>query len=132
MTVLLLVTGVEGVRAWEIDQPAAQRVYDALRREEGRARARDSIEPAFIALREAVDGRRRSPTVAGPTSPSTAGDRDRDGLLTIEDVMAALRCGATTAKRLISSGELVSLLIGRRRFVRLEDLETFIESRRGV
>jgi excisionase family DNA binding protein len=49
-------------------------------------------------------------------------------LLTVEDVADALKASETTAKRLISSGKLPSVHIGRSVRVRPSDLQKFIEA----
>ncbi len=51
--------------------------------------------------------------------------------LTIEEAADALACSASTVKRAIASGDLVTFTIGSARRVYVADLEAYIESRRG-
>lgn len=54
-------------------------------------------------------------------------------LLTLDEVAERLRIGKRTAERLIATGELRSLKVGRRRFIEELELERYVRvaSRRG-
>lgn len=48
-------------------------------------------------------------------------------VLTVAEVAEVLAVSERTAKRLVASGELVSVLVGNSRRVRVSDLETYLE-----
>ncbi len=52
--------------------------------------------------------------------------RALDRLLTENDVRGVIRCGHSTYYRLITEGQLRSVTVGRRRYVRESDLADFI------
>ena len=48
-------------------------------------------------------------------------------LLTVDELIRFLRCGRTRTNEILRSGELKSYKIGRRRLIRREDVEAFLE-----
>ena len=55
-----------------------------------------------------------------------------DEVLTPEELALFLKCGRTTAFKLLRSGAIRSFTIGRRRYIRRRDAEIFIEERLSV
>ena len=53
-------------------------------------------------------------------------DRALDRLLTEGDVRGVIKCGHSTYYKLITGGQLRSVTVGRRRYVRESDLADFI------
>ena len=50
-------------------------------------------------------------------------------ILTPEEVAAYLRLGRTTTYSLLSSGQIKSFKVGRRRLIRRRDVERFVDER---
>jgi excisionase family DNA binding protein len=71
-------------------------------------------------------------TVApGTTAPGGTGDRQPEGLLlTVDEAAERLRLGRTLVYRLISSGELESVTVGRLRRVPAECLAEYVAALR--
>ena len=61
------------------------------------------------------------------TAPATPAQ-----LLTVLEVAAVLKTSRGRTYELIASGELPSLLIGKRRRIRLRDLEAFVDAAEGI
>jgi len=55
-------------------------------------------------------------------------DQDRQELLTVDETIRILRCGRTRVGDMLRAGELPSIKIGRRRFIRRNDLERFLDA----
>lgn len=53
---------------------------------------------------------------------------ERPELLTVDETIEVLRVGRTTVNQLLWSGELPSIKVGRRRLVRRDDIEQFLEA----
>lgn len=67
----------------------------------------------------------------GTTGPEDTGDSQPDGvLLTVEEAAERLRLGRTLVYRLISSGELESVKVGRLRRVPAECLPEYVATLR--
>jgi len=82
-----------------------------------------------------AQGPRIAPKAAGGRSEGKVSrERGRDHnaaqLIGIEDVRRALAIGERACWRLVSTGELPTVRIGRRRLVDVRDLERFIEAHR--
>ena len=59
-------------------------------------------------------------------APSDSAPAPPERLLTVEDIMHYLSAGRTKVYELLSSGQLRSLKVGRRRLVRPQDLQRFL------
>jgi excisionase family DNA binding protein len=64
-----------------------------------------------------------------PSRSSTEWDRHQhpNGLMFVEDVMEYLGAGRTTVYNLLGSGQIKSFKVGRRRLVRPQDLQEFVD-----
>jgi excisionase family DNA binding protein len=72
-------------------------------------------------------------TVINDAEPEDIGDSQPDGLLlTVEEAAKRLRLGRTLVYRLISSGELESVTVGRLRRVPAECLAEYVKALRGA
>ena len=54
--------------------------------------------------------------------------QEQQVLLTVDETIRVLRLGRTRVNGLLRAGELPSIKIGHRRFVRRKDLERFLEA----
>lgn len=54
--------------------------------------------------------------------------QERQGLLTVDETIRILRLGRTRVNVMLRSGDLPSIKIGRRRLVRAEDVERFLDA----
>lgn len=59
-------------------------------------------------------------------------DTNRPSLLTMSEAAQLLRISKWTIYQLMHSGELKTLTIATRRFVATDDLETFVNERKGL
>ena len=53
--------------------------------------------------------------------------KEQTDLLTVDETIRALRLGRTRVNEILRSGDLVSYKLGRRRLIRREDIEVWLE-----
>jgi excisionase family DNA binding protein len=70
------------------------------------------------------------PSIYGTSIPSRhAVETTRPAVYTTAEVAAVLRVGTTTTKALIKSGDLPSIMVRRRRLVRVDAIDAFLAAR---
>lgn len=111
------------------DPETARDLTDALRLLEGRLRGTGrALAPGTRQILRAAEGSGGVTTdqsVEGRVH--SAHDALMPGLLTIDETAEVLRSSTSSVKRLISSGDLPSVRLGRSRRIRNTDLADFIE-----
>jgi excisionase family DNA binding protein len=112
------------------DEPTARALLDALRIYEGRLMGSGQRLPSGVLEIRAVAERSVRALTVQP-SEEVVDRADTGGvtqLLTIRDVAFALQASDSTVKRLVASGELTSVHVGRSLRVRPGDLQEYINS----
>ncbi len=92
------------------------------------------LPPALVKLLGALNdaSRRQQPTNLADDDGTQEDQVMASALLTYEEAAQRLRCSERTVDRLVASGELKNVAIGRRRLIHSADLAEYVDSLRAA
>jgi excisionase family DNA binding protein len=71
-------------------------------------------------------------SIAGDTKEAMVETDEQQDLMSVDETIRWLRLGRTCVNEILRSGDLVSYKLGRRRLIRRQDIEAWLERHKAV